>query len=537
MSIEKEVTYTLKVRADGSSSGAFKDASKQAKDLRKDFEGAGKAAEDMQRRMRRGAGGSNPLDFSGGGGSVERVGRGGHGGPMNPHQAGHLLGRFAGGGESGQIGSMIGRSMSGYGGALVSAGMLALSLRQVGSFMTDVANVQDIKGDHYLTGYEKQRGMVRNIPLVGGLAGGTMDWFDDFIHKLSGAAAQVRNLSVALERMGDKAEIAAQTMLNRRQYSSQSERLLANALGGRQALGWAGAAFPGIIERYNNPQMLSHTEAAIAANQALIDAQREHWSAQQEAGTVGAHVADRELRLRKASAKVGMYDNAPKDLNALNTQEKVDAEVNRARQHREALREEKTAIDAVKQAQQEQLDNAQRQGQALAAVQKGRIGLMREELSLLIEQHEKVKTGAEAFGGLKPWEQNRAVGIARRLKERGVEALHGDDADFLGRAGIFNELLSQKRIEAANKSDAFKEALGIAGYRDLATLEKERVKLQTNIAMQVNIDTEELNNLLAKSLGPLFRKLEVTAQHAGNNAIGLYDAQKRLEDVTKKAGQ
>jgi hypothetical protein len=163
-------------------------------------------------------------------------------------------------------------------------------------------------------------------------------------------------------------------------------------------------------------------------------------------------------------------------------------------------------LTAARKAEQQSVTEAV---QAESQVRKAGIAVEQQRLSILIQQENRVKNQATTFASLNEAEKSQALQIAQMAKTRGVANLTPEQRGLLSRAGG-GEFVNKELEKLGAADPRFKQLKGLLGEgdeADLAKIQKERVRVENKIAIDVQIDEQKLARDMSDQVGAVLKKV------------------------------
>ena len=133
-------------------------------------------------------------------------------------------------------------------------------------------------------------------------------------------------------------------------------------------------------------------------------------------------------------------------------------------------------------------------------VSKAETQLLKDRRSRLDQDRDRVKGGAQSFAAMGGISQMALVNAARRFKEGGREAVSAEEFGLLTGNAITSKFVGERLDKDVGGNRDYQELLKITGEKKIEDIERERVKLKTEIDMKVQLDEEQFARTLAETL-------------------------------------
>lgn len=401
----------------------------------------------------------------------------------------------------------------------------------------------------------------RSIPVVGGFISGVKE----LVHSLSGRAEQ------------QKADAAYLNTLQQSLASSAARRAVAGPLAEQAAAGRAGVGDAGILAAAAGNRaalvggfafspdaatagldaarlgVLRATSASAAADQVAQGRLAEEAAAR--AGLAGLGDRERQARLSLAAGESALAKGelalsaGPSAGNRLRFDDRQGFYRERGAATPDVSAEEvgRRSVNvatqlailkdtlAQKQMQANALAAAEgRSKEALVAAEQKRLDIARAQadvtraqLDLVKGEEDRVRSSATQFGLMDVTQQQALVDAAQRLKGGGLGSLSPEQVALLQGSGLTSPGLATAAEGAAQSNPLFQQLLAITGNRDLKTIITDKVKLQQEVSVKVEVDEERLQAAMKRILEEYFRKADVSVK-AG------FEASRQAQDIDRQ---
>lgn len=482
MTVEREVLYKLKVQGDSQGGRAFEDLSKRAKQLEQDANRAGKAASAAAR-----------------GGSV------GGGGFVNPASAtgGSRAGGGGGGGES---------VFAGFAPALASVTVAAVAMQKG---LEAATNAVKAFNDKTLTASASNARLVESLVPFSQTFGNLFRAILKVDEQFAAVAKNTRDGIANAERS------AAATAAKRDRMQSIND-VYYRGVGAKEAAEVL-RDDPGLRRDLGDERFRGQAEAKV-------EALRNQFGAEEKATDALVALAKAQEEANRASGKVEhLAATTPSNQNIGDWVDQLEA-AKKIEKLQAAIVNEKNALNRLSQAEVAAENAVAAAMQKKHEAAKADVALAREKLKAVQEEGQAYRTSAVAFGKLRANERAVAVLSAKQLRDQGVDSLTDHQRDLLGRTGMFNKQFEESAIRAAESDSAFKEALGIAGQRDIKEITKDKLSLEQKVNVNVNLSEEELAKNIVDKMAPMVKDAFVTIDRITNN-------DRIRQEIQERAGQ
>lgn len=394
------------------------------------------------------------------------------------------------------------------------AARIAAPIAAVAAAAGTVANltkaIQEL--DHpALSARDKVTGLARAIPLLGDAIGGLMD-------NMLGAVDRIRDPELAkrLDRMkADQGLGLASRQLRsgeemrvadiRREVSDAEVRARGyQYVGGQvrfeQGLGALGGVpmvegtDPRMRDATNQMRRAQREVEVTLVQKAESDNRLKRLQEQASASRIAAEEAG--MRARDAEARAG-FGNGRLDFNAATRQNAP----------REALLIEQQKIQQALGDQQRVEKEMMHNKQLMLGLEQKRYELMTKEteimktrLSLVEQEENRVRAGTQQFGEMDVVTQQALLDALERFKKGGREAVTEGEYQAIRNNELSRGLVQQRIEQDQSNNPAYQRFLAMTGNRDLKVIEQERMKLEQEIKIKVELNEDQYQKMLAAGL-------------------------------------
>lgn len=431
--------------------------------------------------------------------------------------AGRQLGSHLG---AGRIGGFLGGQLGGsLGGAGAAVGLAAAAFGAVTLAADKAASAIEVMNNGAMTAAQKQDQFTKMMP-----GGETYIKLRDAIAGVTESmrllALEHQNLSLAQANAQEKKmrEVAGQAEVDRAAnlgtaYNRARVPDTLNKLAGGRGT-YAG--------------QLAYEEAAarFGPQAALSRAEEEAKAARKDYGASGARRVDLEAnrvrlidRMDKARAA---EEQAVKNGNAFGANA-GDNKVARTAAGLNALRAEQEVLNNEARIEAEinrQKDLGVTLAQKESAARQAQNGMLKAELQLLQQKEQRQSGAAQALGSMNPAQRAMAVQAVKMAQQVGDVGMLPPSLRGLAQQ-VAPGMMGKLTEKSGENSKEFKELQGL-GAVDKGSLDETRrevAKTQTQVEVNVNLDTEamakKIAEALGKSLDALVKSIDAKAQASG----------------------
>ncbi len=520
MSIEKEVQFKLTAKLDGKAAKAFQDVGKAAED-------AGRKATVAERQIQSAVSGGR---HNGAMASVrDRLGA---------RAEGEGLNRLYGGSAS-EAGRRSDPFAAVRGAARAFIAVRALQM--AGQSAAAIATAQTQPG---ISSYDRDRQTKEAIPVLGGFVKNIFELVD----AISGYNAKLFEVTQRIKK--DAALQQIQHELNTVNLASELRSSYATNAAENFAVTARFAQQPAWRDKLLNPTTGNRVTDEFlsknpAAREGLANVYSQQLLAQNAVGTAqrDENTAFVNARLRNGEVKPVPWRFLPKDIPAAEAgfnQEQINGmragaveaygkRLNDRLKLAHDLEDAERAVGELLEKQKATAIARNELAKADLAVAKAKRDILQDQVQ---SEKEAIKSGAQAFGLLRPNERAFAVASAKRLRDNGIEGLSDAERAILNQAGVGAAV--QKSAEKAGMNDPlFKELLQVSGEDHFAKLRELNIdldKLKPQIDLKVILDPAQL----AKELADIVNKGEKRVREI---AVEKAENLRRMQEEKERAAR
>ncbi len=400
---------------------------------------------------------------------------------------------------TGGLGNMISGMGPMIGGMTAGAAGLAL-MHTAAAGLTTAAGMMTIGQDEGLSGAQKRNKIMEDLPVIGGFIASVNKMKD----AVDGTAAAIVKAEKRFEQQAMQARQSAQ--LSGTRMGSEAEighhQRLAAAYGGI-------AVGPSPVRRFFGDVGAEEAEARLGASDELARARARAAAARGDVAAsrarLGGLVAGRSALEDKVAAGVGRDRQLKADADAWSGENKggrVSSALETKAAEVRLAEQQKLVEQEIGRAKQANLASAE----AESAVRKAEIGQMQAELGILKQREAMMSGTARRMGSMNVMERQLGLQALKMVQKHGI----GNVAEDVRQAAerFSPELMAkwgEKFGENTAEGQEYKRMLQDEGMlgKDAGTLEQTRAKIakvQTDVRVAVNLDTNKLSAEIAKAL-------------------------------------
>lgn len=579
MSNERDVTMRLKVAGDSRNGQAFADMAGAAQKVADNTKRAGQAVADLFREMNHvnritaalksmgveakaaGDAAARMLKDVGDGAKVgqreiDKLAAGmkamGHAHADSGAAPKGILGRLSGLTDravhgAGSLGLPVNSALLRYG-SMAAVGGLALS---AGSEAVRTAE----RASHPEEGLTWQRfrreagktiqGGIESIPLIGGMAGALTRGLTgetqrreeermlresrQMVPYNQQRRAVVQHRRLAEEEIGTRQRHAAEFARDIPAARAQSEAIT------RRFTAQSEAAQDYARQTRRDPREAA-AQAAFGESQAQLGVQQdlERKQLQSDIADTTAKVAQRQKEVEQATRAVLVAERdvsqqgisaEERERRRLNLQDQINAKNERLA---DLMRLQGQAAQQNDQKQRQTVQHSEQRA-ALMDQERGRL------TGVIASEKEKIRGTKQSFGQLTKEERGRAARLAEKAQQGGK--LNREDLQFLGGISGAEKLVGQQYERRADEDKSFQRFAAATDLnRPLQEAQQQRLQLENNIKVELDVNAKSIADQLQKELVPQLLQMLTNVKEGATTALQSQANQRRIQDNALATG-